>query len=286
MWSAIGRGPVDGVLALDPVTLQAILAATGPVQVGPLTVSSDNVVDELLHDQYLRFPSDAQLSERRSDLSAIATAAVDALQSRTWSAARLAEGMGGAVRGRHILVWSANPNDERAWETAGVAGTLKSNSALLSVLSRGGNKLDQYLDVTSDLSLHPVGNHTQGAVRVTLRNTAPPGEPTLIDGPYPGIGVNEGEYLGILALNLPADAQQARIDGVSQLAVAGPDGPTVVVGTQFRLPRGQSQTYVVRFDIPGPHGAIELEPSARVPRVRWQAPAHRWSDGIAHLVSW
>jgi len=286
MWSAIGRGPVDGVLALDPVTLRAILGATGPVQVGSLTVSAGNVVDELLHAQYLRFPSDAQVSERRSDLSATATAAVEALQTRTWSATQLAQGIGGAVRGRHIVVWSARPADEQAWETAGVAGTLKPNSLLLSVVSRGGNKLDQYLGVTSDLSVRRAGNRTEGAVRVTVRNSAPPGEPSVIDGPYSGIGLDEGDYLGVLAVNLPADAEQARIDGVPQLAVAGPDGPTVVVGTQFRLPRGQAQTFVIRFDIPGRHGAIRLEPSARVPTVQWQVPGHHWSDGIAHLVSW
>jgi hypothetical protein len=286
MWSAIGRGPVDGVLALDPVTLRAILDATGPVPVAGLTVSADNVVDELLHAQYLRFPSDAQLSERRSDLSAIATAAVEALQTRTWSAAHLAEGIGGAVRGRHVLLWSASPQEERAWETAGVAGTLKPNSLLLSVVSRGGNKLDQYLGITSGLSLRRVGNRTEGAVRVTLRNSAPPGEPSIIDGPYVGIGINEGEYLGILTVNLPADAMQARIDGVPQLAVAGPDGATIVVGTQFRLPQAQSQTFVVRFDVPASSGAMQLEPSARVPTVQWRAPGHHWSDGIAHEVSW
>ena len=288
MWVASGHAPVDGVIALDPLTLRAILAATGPVQVGSLSVSADNVVDELLHGQYLRFPDYGQRAERRSDLSAIATASVQALQGRTWSATRLAVGVGGAVRGRHVLLWSSRPDDEQAWATAGVAGTLQANSLLLSVVSRGGNKLDQYLGVTSGLSLRRVGNRTEGTVRVTVRNSAPPGEPSVIDGPYPGIGLeeNEGDYVGILSVNLPADAMQARIDGIPQLAVAGPDGPTVVVGTQFRLPRGQAQTFVIRFEIPGPHGAIRLEPSARVPTVQWQAPAHHWDDGIAHLVSW
>ena len=60
MWAAVERGSVDGVIALDPIALQAILAATGPIQVGTLTVNADNVIGELLHGQYLRYPDYAQ----------------------------------------------------------------------------------------------------------------------------------------------------------------------------------------------------------------------------------
>ena len=33
MWTSLGGAPVDGVLALDPIALQAIMKATGPVDV-------------------------------------------------------------------------------------------------------------------------------------------------------------------------------------------------------------------------------------------------------------
>src|SRR5439155_12845771 len=38
MWQAVGRPPVDGVLALDPIMLRAMLAATGPVDVNGLHI--------------------------------------------------------------------------------------------------------------------------------------------------------------------------------------------------------------------------------------------------------
>src|SRR5207244_8808773 len=47
MWAAAGRGPVDGVLVLDPVALSGILQATGPVQVGPRPIGRFRVVPEL-----------------------------------------------------------------------------------------------------------------------------------------------------------------------------------------------------------------------------------------------
>ncbi|MFW6772750.1 DUF4012 domain-containing protein [Nocardioides sp. CPCC 205120] len=52
--------PVDGVLALDPVTLSYVLGATGPVEVpGGPALTQANVVDELLHQVYLRYEDPA-----------------------------------------------------------------------------------------------------------------------------------------------------------------------------------------------------------------------------------
>lgn len=48
--------PVDGVLAVDPVTLSYVLGAVGPVDVeGGPTLTADNLVDELLNGVYLRY---------------------------------------------------------------------------------------------------------------------------------------------------------------------------------------------------------------------------------------
>ena len=52
MWKALTGQQVDGVLALDPVTLQALIAAEGPVTVDGVELNADNVVRYILHDQY------------------------------------------------------------------------------------------------------------------------------------------------------------------------------------------------------------------------------------------
>ncbi len=50
---------VDGVLALDPVVLSYMLAATGPLEVDGVTLAENTVVDELLSKVYLRLEQPA-----------------------------------------------------------------------------------------------------------------------------------------------------------------------------------------------------------------------------------
>jgi len=267
MWAASGNGPVDGVLALDPVAMKGILAATGPVQVAGRTIGSDDVVDELLHEQYIRLPAGAQVSERREELGALASAALQALDGRNWSPERLVQGLSTAARGRHLLAWAARPSEEQAWTRAGVGGAMSGDSLLVAVLNRGGNKLDYRLSSQAKLTLRP-GRNTEGTLAITLANHADLGDPPYIIGPDPSTGLHPGDYLGFLAVTLPGQATQGRIDGSPPLAVAGPDGPTRVIGTEVLLPAGQSRTLVIHFLLPGRHGSLRLEPSARVPALR------------------
>jgi uncharacterized protein DUF4012 len=286
MWAAAGRGPVDGVIALDPVALQLILEATGPATVGTRTIAADQILAELLHDQYVLFPTDEQVPERREELSAIATAAVTALEGGGWSPGRLADKLTAAARGRHVLLWSAKPEEQRAWETAGAAGSVGADSLLVALLNRGGNKLDQYVQVGAHLELHPNGGHTDGLLWITLDNRAPLPQPAYIVGPHPDTGLAAGEYLGILAVTLPGAAREGRFDGIGQLAVAGPDGPSRVIGVEVRVPTGTRKTLVARFRLPGRHGEMVVEPSARVPLETWRGPEDAWDDRSTRTVRW
>lgn len=58
-WQEVYPGPIDGVIAIDPVTLSYVLEATGPVEVGGTTLTADNVVDVLLHQVYVDYPQPA-----------------------------------------------------------------------------------------------------------------------------------------------------------------------------------------------------------------------------------
>jgi predicted transcriptional regulator len=286
MWEAGGRPPVDGVLVLDAIALRAVLAATGPVQAAGLEISEDNVVEELVHTQYTRFPNLSERDERRESLSAIATAVVQALSEREWSAEVLADGLAKAARGRHVLLWSSRPSDQRGWAAAGLDGAVRPDSLMVSVLNRGGNKLDYWLPSDVRLELRAVGDHTEGTVRMRLRNTTPPDEPTYVAGPHFGLPLQPGEYLGLAAITLPGTARAGRFEGVEQLAVAGADGPTRVIATEFRVERGEDRTLVVRFRLPGRHGSLRIESSAREPSVPWTFRGTRWRDDRARTVRW
>lgn len=53
-WNQENPGRIDGVITVDPVTLSYLLRATGPIEVDGIQLTADNVVDQLLHDTYMR----------------------------------------------------------------------------------------------------------------------------------------------------------------------------------------------------------------------------------------
>lgn len=286
MWAAAGGETVDGVLALDPIALRAMLVAVGPVDVAGRVVSADTVVDRVEHDQYVEFAGDAVQSARREQLGQVAQAVLQGLERRDWRPDRLGRELAGAARGRHVLVWSSHPEEQAGWTAAGVDGGLHEPSLLVAVLNRGGNKLDRFLKVAGDLRLEPGLSATAGELRVRLSNIVPIGEPAYVAGPEEHSGVDEGDYVGLVAVSVPGTARDVRVDGVESLAVAGRDGPTQVVALAVRLARGEERSVIVRFSLPRGPGALTLEPSARVPGVEWTVNGRPLVDGNSHSVPW
>ena len=290
MWEASGGGPVDGVLAVDAVALRALLAATGPVEVEGDRLGEDDVLEYVLHGQYAALSDewderhDEQI-ERREKIGALARAAVDALDERDWEAAELVEGLADAVTGRHVMAWSRRSPDAEAFEAGGVEGRLEPDSLLLSLMNTAGKKLDWFVKVDARLDLAAEDDATAATLRVEVRNTTPADEPAYILGPNRRTtGLGPGDYRALLAVNLPASARGGRIDGADLIA-AGADGPTRVVATQIEVPRGKRRTFVVRFELPA-DGSLTVEPTARVPGVRWRTPARTWRDERPHQVAW
>lgn len=286
MWEATGGGPVDGVLAVDAAALRAVLSATGPVTLEGRTVGAKGIEEEILHGQYLSHADDPNQDARREQLGSIAQVVMQALQDREWDASVLGRSLGEAGRGRHILAWSDRPIEQDGWVAAGIDGSLGVDSALVAVLNRGGNKLDRFLEVRADLGLHGVDSGTEGVLRLRLRNTVPPGEPTYVAGAQRFSGAGEGVYLGIVAVTLPGDASDSRIDGEPSLVVAGADGPTRVIGAAISIPRGAEQTLVVRFRLPVGRRRLRVEPSARLPPIDWTSGGSHWRDDASRTVQW
>lgn len=286
MWVAAGNRPVDGVMVLDPVALGGLLRATGPVEVEGRRFSEENVQEELLHAQYLRFPANEDKPERREGLGKIASAIFSSLDAGAWSLPKLASGLGDATGGRHLLLWAADQSEQSAWQALGVDGSLRPESLLVAVQNRGGNKLDQYLQVGAEVSVASAGDGTEVTLTLHLQNNAPVGEPPYILGPHPLSGVGEGVYVGILTVNFPGDATGGRFDGVDTLAAIGVDGPSQVIAFQFELPRGDERTVVARFRLPASSTTLRVEPSARVPPIAWRSGPASWRDTSPKILSW
>ncbi|MDA8275059.1 MAG: DUF4012 domain-containing protein [Actinomycetota bacterium] len=288
MWKARTGQQVDGVVSLDVVGLQHLLEATGPVSAGGVTVSASNALSYLLHGQYAGLTDNATpgASSRQDALGALASATLHELEGGSLDLRTLATAMSAAAEGRHLMVWSRAPAAEAAWRATGVSGELGPRSLDVAVINRGGNKLDPYLGVGVSMTTRPAGASTDVTLRVTLHNTTPPGQSQFIAGPYPGLAASYGEYVGLLAVNVPARATHRRVSGGLAEVVDAAEGPTWLLVSSVDVLPGRSTTLEVRFELPGRHGTVHVVPSARVPPEVWHVPGRSFRDSLPQSVSW
>jgi hypothetical protein len=296
MWKAKTGETVDGVIAVDPIGLQALMEVSGPVVVDGKLITKENVVRESLFQSYLDYrapdannPNSGQAptAARRERLSDIARAVIDQLDAKGWDVASLSEDLQHAAQGRHLLAWSSHPAQQRGWEAAGVSGRLGPDSLLLAVQNRAGNKLDQFLPVQAHLEHRPVAAGSEVTVNIHIENQTPAtGLNDYIEGPYPYSGFVAGEYRGILSVNIPGLSRDIHLEGGTKNVVAGPDGPTRVVGTEMQLFRGEKKDFVLKFTLPTGYEHVTIEPSARYPAVTWAANGQIWQDNSARTISW
>jgi len=290
MWQTRTGQKVDGVIAVDVEALKLFLTVTGPVTLDDGTViDAGNVVQFALHDQYAGLSdigSSAQASARTDLLGSLARATLSALQNRSLNLRSLANAMSAAASGRHVLVWSDQPSVESDWVRAGVAGELPSDSVLPALLNTGGNKLDQYVSMNASTGTTVRNGHTEATVSVDIANATPPGQSQYIAGPYPGLNSSYGEYLGLLAVNLPGYATDVGVLSGPQTIVKGAEGQTWVAVVPVRIPAGGSERVVFGFRVNSPHGSFVILPTARIPLVTWSAGTTRFTDSAPHRVSW
>jgi hypothetical protein len=290
MWTALGNPPVDGVLSLDPVALRALIQATHPVIIDGKQYGPNNVLEEIFLNQYQGIVGYPENQVRRDRLSDIARAAIQNLDG-DFETVDLVDSLRAAADGRHIMGWSNKRVQQAGWSAAGIAGTVERNSLLLGVHNRGGNKLDQFLNVRADLATDTDENGTAVSIAVEMENTAPTGLPQYVAGPYPNaIGSEEGKYQGLLVAELPNLARDMSITGPAgeemPLVAVGRDEEAWVVAAYIEAPRGATAEATVHFRLPEGARDLQVEPSARVPAIEWGYGAEEWRDEQGRDIAW
>jgi Protein of unknown function (DUF4012) len=287
MWTVHSGQQVNGVLALDIVGLRQIMTATGPVQVGALTLDAGNVEQYLLHDQYAGLSDNSTGDATREDaLGGIASSVLRQLQGQSTNLRTLASAVSGAVSGRHLMVWSTKPKDQAAWVAAGVSGTVAPTSLDVNVINQGGNKLDQYLPVSVHVTTRTESSGTAVTLTTTLTNRTPDGQSQFIAGPFPGLPLVYGDYSGVVAENLPLAARNVTMTGAGPISANGVEGPTWLVAAPVVVHQGGSATVVVHFHLPATHGTMTVVPSARVPAEQWTTSGRTFTDEKFQTISW
>ncbi|HVM06438.1 MAG TPA: DUF4012 domain-containing protein [Acidimicrobiales bacterium] len=249
-----GGGVVDGVVSVDPAGLAALLALTGPVAVPgwPEPLSAANAVSVLLHDHYLRFEGD----ERVRFLGI----AAEAVWSRLAAADMppmpvVVSGLAPAVAGKHILLHSTRPAEQRALSRLGAAGALqpvRSDAFGLVTQNAGANKVDWFLrrSISYRARFDPTSGQMDAVADIHLENRAPAsGLPAYVLG-GPGAGPGPpGDNRVYLSVYTPLRARAATADGQVVPLEVGRERGRNVYSAYVTVPPGA--TLAVRITLEG-----------------------------------
>jgi UDP-N-acetylmuramyl pentapeptide phosphotransferase/UDP-N-acetylglucosamine-1-phosphate transferase len=257
---AAGVGEVDGVMAVDPKGLAALLELTGPVNVPgwPSPIQADNVVDVTLRDAYAEF---AKTPERADFLGDVAQVVVDeATGGELGNPAKVARVLGAAAHEGHISLAFKRPDEQRlARQLAAHGGVPRSGRRDMFTVTTSNvsaNKLDYYLRrvfdyrITLDPDAPEGGRNATADVSVNLENTAPrDGLPPIVAGPFQGQPgrFRAGELLSYVSVYTPLDLVKATVGGQPVIAAQGDELGGHVISTNVDVDAQSGKTLSLRL---------------------------------------
>lgn len=257
MWKQRFGQEVDGVIAMDPVTLSYILKATGPVKLPTGdTLTSDNAVKLLLSDVYAKYP-DGNVQDAL--FASAASAVFSKVSSGGFDARVFVSALATSAGEGRLRLWSADKAEQRRISGTAVAGELPTESAssreFAVYLNDGtGSKMDYYLEksVSVGSSVCRKDGRPTSVVEVTLKNTAPADAATSLPEYVTGggaFGVEPGLIKTLIATYAPEDAifLGATKDGKTTAVQTATDGGHPVAQLQTVLAPRESLTYRVAF---------------------------------------
>jgi hypothetical protein len=265
LYPQAGGSEIDGVIALDPKGLAALLKLTGPVTVDGLAepLSADNAVEVLTRAQYLDLPDRAARGEILTEATRVTFEKL--IDSKLPAPRTLATTLSPATRAGHLRLWSPDPAEQALFERLGADGTLAipRGSDGFSVVQQnsGNNKIDAYLQRT--ITYLPEVNVSSGALtaelRIELVNNVPSVDlpPAVVGNTR---GVPEGTNLTGLTIFTPNVVTAATLDGKPLTLGPGREKGLNAWDTPLiQIPPGGKVTLVVQLK-----GGLDLQSGYRL----------------------
>lgn len=253
-------GRVDGIIYVDTVALAVLLDVIGPVEVDGTEYTAENVLQELLYRNYLRFETIEDNPERKALQSEIAQAIFNAMESREYSVLELAGRLSALARGRHLLAWSDDDDENRLWSAFGADGALRRDGLLVVSQDLGASKLEVFVTLGVDVSARREGDHWRVTLEIDINHAEHTETSPYIDGG--GRYAAPGEYGSFLLAYLPGDAYD--VFSETGFTHHGPDGSMFAVGTILRVPEASTKTVEIEFSVPTAREQLTVLPSARL----------------------
>lgn len=254
-----GGQPVDGVIAVDPLGLAALLELTGAVEVPgwPVPITAENVVDVTLRQAYEVFPQDDRVSFLSDLTRRVAEAFTRADLGRP---ARVSAALGDAASNGHLVIWMTRPEEQSLIAGLGIdgaVGPIRGDSMLVVNQNLAANKIDSFLrrqlryDVTIDPSTSPAT--IRGRLELTLENGAPSsGLSSTVIGPYDE-HFQPGENRTYVSVYTPFGGGRATLDGNPVELDNQADLGRRALSTTLSIPANSSRTLSLDVD-----GAVVL----------------------------
>lgn len=240
---------VDGVISMDPFVLSELLKYTGPIQLTtlPETLTVDNATQFLLRDQYIAANDDTDL--RVDSLAEVAAVTFQKLMSGSLpDPIKLARDMGPLVGDRHLMMWSADPDEQAMIEQVHLAGAMPTPDGAdgwaVTLTNAGGNKIDSYLDRKAGYTAttDPATGTTSGTLRMELTNNAPAeGLPRYVIGNRRGLP--SGTSRLYVSFYSPLAIDSLTIDGVPTGFAVGTENGWNVYSFYVDLAPGQTRSF-------------------------------------------
>lgn len=263
-------GEVDGIIYVDTITLATLLHVIGPVEVDGVEYRDDNVIEELLYRNYLQYETIDDNPERKALQSEIAQAIFDSLETRDYSVLQLAGTLSDLARGRHLLGWSADEDENDLWAAFGADGRLRPNGLLVASQELGASKLDYFVKQEVEVRARRTDDDSwRVTLAVSLQHLEHGESSAYIDGG--GMYADPGEYGSFLVAYMPGDAYDIACElGFTNF---GRDGPMFAAATILRVPEATTEVVEISFSLPEGRDVLSVLPSTRLNGTTW-----RWGD--------
>lgn len=266
-WERETGQAVDGVLSVDPVAMSYLLEATGPVVADGRRLTSDNFVDELLHQPYLRYEDDPAAED--AFFSGVLTTLFDRVLSARTSAPALFTSLSRAASEGRVLVHSADQAEQTVLSGTRLAGEFVRGAggpaqAAVYVNDATGSKMGYFLDYDARIGSVSCAGGVIGFNGTLRIHSAAPADAKSLPSTVTGsgdYGVARGDHLNVFDLVAPTGGEisDVVVNGVKSTGTNRTFEGRPVVSVPILLEPGDVVTLTWRATSGAGHtGGVEL----------------------------
>lgn len=250
--------PVDGVVAVDPAVVQAVLAGTGAVEHKGISIDKANAGDFFTKGLYDAFPGFDDVEEKDQIAMGLTYATMNAAFKRPLDLASLAAETKTAIENGHLKIWSAAPATQPWIAQTPVSGALTATpeDVVVGFNNATGNKLDAYATKTVRTNTERCLLERLVTTTITLKNDAPENLPDYVDtalGPdgLPDPAAPKGQTVTYVTAYPPADWQLrvATLNGSIVQPWRGQEAGRTAWTQPVTIPRGDQGELMLTFEV-------------------------------------